>query len=157
MALLTLKLEDGVGTVVVAVDRIGSDLFFSPRVELMLDAEAFGMVQVLHPVVHQRVFIPLFRLESALHGSSDERSRRHLLIDGPKIQRVGVEAKDLLARSGEIVPDVGLSPFVVSVKHDGWPPCKPAFDGIVNVAVGVIEHGKGSSGLAPAVEEHPAC
>ena len=66
MALLTLKLEDCVGTVVVAVDGIGSDLFFFPRVELVLDAEALGMVQVLHPVVHQRVFIPFFRLESIL-------------------------------------------------------------------------------------------
>ena len=64
MALLTLKLEDG--TVVVAVDGIGSDLFLFPGVELVLDAEALGMVQVLHPVVHQRVFIPFFRLESVL-------------------------------------------------------------------------------------------
>ena len=62
-----------------------------------------------------------------------------------------------MTRSGEIVPDVGLPDFVVSVKHNGWPSCKPAFDGIEKVAVGVIEQGKGSSRLATGVEEHPAC
>ena len=79
------------------------------------------------------------------------------MIDRPQIEGVGIETHDLLARSGEIVPDVGLSDFVVSVKHDRWCPCKPAFDGIVKVTVGVIEQGKGSSRLATGVEEHPSC
>lgn len=48
MALLTLKLESGAGTVVVAVDRIGTNLFFFPRVELVLEAKTLGMVEVVH-------------------------------------------------------------------------------------------------------------
>jgi hypothetical protein len=48
---------------------------------------------------------------------------RHKLNTGKEtilqIQSVGVEAKDLLTRSGEIVPDAGLAHFVVTVKHDG--------------------------------------
>ena len=66
IALLTLELEDGVGTVVIDDDGIVSDLFFFPSVELVLDAEALGMVQALDPFVHQRVFIPFVRLESVL-------------------------------------------------------------------------------------------
>ena len=85
MALLTLKLVDGVTTRVVSVDRIGSDLLFFPRVEFVLDAEALGMVQVFHPVVHEGVLISFFRLESVLHATSDESVRWHLLIDGPQI------------------------------------------------------------------------
>ena len=47
--------------------------------------------------------------------------------------------------SGEIVTDVGLAHFVMSL------------DGIVEVAVGLVEEGEGGSCLATCVEELPAC
>jgi hypothetical protein len=52
-------LEDRIGTVVVAVDRIGTKLFFFPRVELVLDAKTLDMVEV----VHQGVSVSLLGLK----------------------------------------------------------------------------------------------
>ena len=59
--------------------------------------------------------------------------------------------------SGEIVMDVGLAHFVMSVENDGGSANQIPLDGIVEVAVGLVEESEGSSCLATCVEEHPAC
>lgn len=50
------------GVRIVSVDGIRADLLFFPGVELMMDVEALCVVEVIHPVVHQRVFFPFLGL-----------------------------------------------------------------------------------------------
>ena len=61
------------------------------------------MMQVPHPVVHEGVLIAFLGFKVVFQPTSNNRTRRHLLIDGPMIQSIGVEDKDLLTRSGAIV------------------------------------------------------
>ena len=73
---------------------------------------------------------------------SDSLHRKNGPVDTPHIQSVGVKPNDLLTRSSEIVPDVGLAHFMVSVKHDGGSASQIPLGSIVKTAVGVIELGK---------------
>ena len=124
MIMPVTPLEYGTSVRIVSVDGIRADLLFFPGVEFMLDVEALCVIEVIHPVVNQRVFVPFFRPESVVYALSYERTRWHLLIDGPQIQVMGVESQNCLARFSQIVPDVSLAHFVVTAKMMAAPPFK---------------------------------
>jgi hypothetical protein len=84
--------------------------------------------------------------------SSFERTRWHLLIDGPQIQVIGVESQNCLARLSQIVPDVSLAHFVVTVKNDGSSSSQVPLDVEIEVAIGFVEESERGSRPTSCVE-----
>lgn len=78
-----MKLIYGVRVRVETIYGIGSNSFFLPSVEFVLDIHSLSLSHVVHPLVHQHVLVPPLGFEVVFKTSAYGGTRWHFLVDTP--------------------------------------------------------------------------